>query len=155
MIFVKVFFGILLVLAICVAILFWVNNQKEPSWLGVHDGKLAPCSSKPNCVSSQSDHSEHTIAPLNVSGIDHPLKKIKSIVLTIPKTQVVSEHENYLHVTFRSKHFSFIDDTEFYYDKDREVVHVRSGARVGYSDLGVNRKRVEWIRTQIQDMTQK
>lgn len=77
------------------------------------------------------------------------MDRIKSIALEVPKTTIVSENNDYLHVTFSSKTFSFIDDAEFYYDRDNEIVHVRSAARAGYSDLGVNRKRIEWIRAQL------
>lgn len=112
---------------------------------------MSPCSSKPNCVSSQSTDSEHFIKPLNVKGIDHPFEKIKSIILSVPKTAVIDEQDRYLHATFRSKIFSFVDDVEFYYDQDNEVIHVRSAARLGYSDLGVNRKRVEWIRSKLEE----
>ncbi len=149
MIFAKLLFTILIVSIVAIAVMFWIDNKRVPTTLGVKEGKLSPCSSKPNCVSSQSDNSDHHTEPLNVKGINRPLEKIKSIVLTIPKTSIVTENNQYLHVIFRSKLFSFIDDTEFYYDKDREVIQIRSAARVGYSDLGVNRKRVEWIRSQL------
>ena len=47
-----------------------------------------------------------------------------------------------------SKIFKFVDDVEIRQDGD--VCQIRSGSRVGYSDRGVNRKRVEIIRKAMQ-----
>lgn len=44
----------------------------------------------------------------------------------------------------------FVDDVEFYLDEDTKVIHVRSASRLGQSDLGVNRKRIETIRTEFE-----
>jgi uncharacterized protein (DUF1499 family) len=40
----------------------------------------------------------------------------------------------------------FVDDVEFLFDDTNKKIHVRSASRVGYSDMGVNRKRVEELR---------
>ena len=54
--------------------------------------------------------------------------------------------ETYLHAEFKSAVFRFVDDVEFFADEGAGVIQVRSAARVGNSDLGVNRKRLETIR---------
>ena len=115
---------------------------KRPTNLGVKAGKLAPCPETPNCVSSQSEDPKHKIAPLPYVEIDD----IKKIVNNMERTTIVEQNENYLYVEFKSKLMGFVDDVEFHKDDVNQVVNVRSASRLGKSDLGVNRKRVETIR---------
>ncbi|HEY9596037.1 MAG TPA: DUF1499 domain-containing protein, partial [Cyanophyceae cyanobacterium] len=42
----------------------------------------------------------------------------------------------------------FVDDVEFFLDDNANVIQVRSASRLGESDLGVNRKRIETIRAE-------
>ena len=63
----------------------------------------------------------------------------------MPRSKVVSNKENFLHVEFTSKIFRFVDDVEFYFNEPG-VIHFRSASRIGYSDMGVNRDRIEEIR---------
>ena len=60
---------------------------------------------------------------------------------------VQTDTGSYLHATFVSRIFRFVDDLEL--RADGETIHVRSASRVGYSDLGVNRKRVEALRAKL------
>lgn len=118
---------------------------KRPNNLGVKAGKLAPCPDTPNCVSSQSKDSEHAIDPLPyVSIVD-----IKKVVENMERTTIIEETDNYLYAEFKSRLMGFVDDVEFHKDDVNQVVHVRSASRLGKSDLGVNRKRVESIREQL------
>ena len=71
---------------------------------------------------------------------------LRGVVESLPRTRVVSVTDSYLHAEFRSRIFGFVDDVEFLVDAGAGAVHVRSASRTGYSDLGVNRKRVEEIR---------
>jgi uncharacterized protein (DUF1499 family) len=64
----------------------------------------------------------------------------------MPRSHVVTEQEDYIHAEFASAVFGFVDDVEFIVDAAAHIIHVRSAARVGYFDLGVNRRRVEDIR---------
>ena len=110
---------------------------------------LAPCPNSPNCVSSQSPESdqEHYIAPFRFSGDPAAAwQKLKTAVLAEKRVTIVKEQEDYLHAEMRSLLFRFVDDIEFSLDRDAGLIHVRSASRVGYSDFGVNRKRVEHIR---------
>jgi len=119
----------------------------RPANLGTHDGKFAPCPSSPNCVSSQSPDDAHRIAPLTHSGrAADAMKKLTAIIQTFPRTSVITISDSYLHAEFTSAIFRFVDDLEFLVDETAEVIHVRSASRMGYSDLGVNRKRIEQIR---------
>ncbi|MDR9402608.1 MAG: DUF1499 domain-containing protein [Halothece sp. Uz-M2-17] len=119
---------------------------KRPTNLGIKAGKLAPCPNTPNCVSSQSTDPEHAIKPLPYAEITD----IKRVVNNMERTTIIEETENYLYAEFKSKLMGFVDDVEFHKDDVNQVINVRSASRLGKSDLGVNRKRVEEIRQQLQ-----
>lgn len=119
----------------------------RPDNLGVKDGRLAAVPNSPNCVSTQATDDEHSIAPIPFDGgAEKAMSVLRSIVEEASGATVVSEADRYLHVEFRSQIFRFVDDVEFYIDDQAGVVHFRSASRVGHSDLGVNRKRMESIR---------
>lgn len=117
----------------------------RPNNLGVKDGKLAPCPGSPNCVSSQSEDPQFNIDPLPPITI----ADLKSIVANMERTTIIEETDNYLYAEFKSKLMGYVDDVEFYLDSDANVIQVRSASRLGKSDLGVNRKRIEEIRSQL------
>lgn len=121
---------------------------QRPSNLGVKEGKLAPCPSSPNCVSSQAtpEDATHFIAALPLADI----ARIRAIVEGMERTRVIEAGANYLYAEFESKLMGFVDDVEFYRDATTGVVHVRSASRLGQSDLGVNRQRVETLRDRLQ-----
>ncbi len=130
------------------ALILFACHGARPSGLGVRDGRLAPCPSSPNCVSSQSPDAAHKIDPLPLDGTaGKSIAGIKAMVMTMPRTAVITETGTYLHVEFTSALFRFVDDVEFHADASANVVHVRSASRLGKSDLGVNRKRIEAIRS--------
>jgi uncharacterized protein (DUF1499 family) len=119
----------------------------KPAGLGVKDGRFAPCPSTPNCVSSQSIDPEHAVAPLRFT--DSPedaLGRLQKIISSMKRARIVEESGWYLRAEFTSLIFRFVDDVEFYVDADKKLVQVRSASRVGSSDFGVNRKRVDEIR---------
>jgi uncharacterized protein (DUF1499 family) len=110
---------------------------------------LAPCPNSPNCVSSQAPESDqqHYIAPLRFSGDPASAwERLKAAVLAEKRVTIVAEQDIYLHAEIRSLLFRFVDDVEFSIVADTGLIHVRSASRVGHSDFGVNRKRVERIR---------
>ena len=73
------------------------------------------------------------------------MQRIKELVEEMPRTKIVTVEDNYLHAEFRSSVFRFVDDVEFLVDPKERAIHFRSASRVGYSDLGVNRRRMEQI----------
>ena len=118
---------------------------KPPANIGVTNGRLAPCPDSPNCVSSQSDDKKHTIAPLVYNGGKTAAKEtLTQVVTSMAGSRVITDEEDYLYVEFKSRVMGFVDDVEFYFP-DESIIHVRSASRMGYSDLGVNRKRIETI----------
>lgn len=124
---------------------------KRPNNLGVQDGKLAPCPSSPNCVSSQSEDAGHKIEPLTYKSTPQvALAQLKQAIESLPRTKIITETPNYLYAEFTSAMMGFVDDVEFYLDEDAKVIHLRSASRLGQSDLGVNRKRIENIRAKLQ-----
>ena len=129
---------------------------KRPDNLGVRDGKLAPCPNTPNCVSSQSLDATHSIEPLTYKSTpSEAMADLKSAIQAMKKTKITEENKNYLYAEFTSAIMGFVDDVEFYLDEDAKVIHVRSASRLGQSDLGVNRKRIETIRTKLQELQSK
>ena len=124
-------------------------DWRRPTNLGVKDGRLAPCRSTPNCVSSQADSTdaEHYIAPIAFRG---RMEQLRRAVQSMPRSTVVTADRNYLYAEYRTPLMRYVDDLELYYDERAGLVHVRSASRLGRRDFGVNRKRVEELRALIQ-----
>ena len=118
-----------------------------PANIGVKDGKLAPCPPAPNCVSSQSSDQEHVVEPLRFTGPrPQAVAAMKNLILHMKRTRITEEKDSYLRTEFTSAVFRFVDDVEFFFDDDSRTIQVRSASRLGHSDFGVNRKRIEEIR---------
>ncbi|MDZ8032867.1 DUF1499 domain-containing protein [Nostoc sp. DedSLP04] len=128
-----------------------VFTGKRPNNLGISNGKLTPCPNSPNCVSSQSTDASHQIAPLTFTSTpEQAITNLKQIIESLPRTKIISESKDYLYAEFKSALLGFVDDVEFYLDRTANLIHVRSASRLGQSDLGVNRKRIETIRAKFQ-----
>lgn len=123
---------------------------QRPSNLGVKDGNLSPCPKSPNCVVSQGqEDAEHAIAPLQYEGERNAaMARLVEIVKAMPRTTIVQQTDDYLYTEFTSQLMGFVDDVEFYLPPSESVIHVRSASRLGQSDLGANRQRIEAIRSQ-------
>lgn len=118
-----------------------------PPPVGLVDGHLRPCPSSPNCVCSQANDAGHAIEPLHFSDdAQFAWMRLKVIIEGLPRTKIVKSDDGYLHAEFTTALLRFVDDVEFQLAADRGVIDVRSASRVGHSDLGANRKRVEMIR---------
>jgi uncharacterized protein (DUF1499 family) len=112
--------------------------------------RLKPCPSTPNCVLSTATDEAHRIAPFPFTGpAPDALARVKAAALSFPRTRIAEEAPGYVHLTFKSAVFGFVDDVELEVDEAAKVIHVRSASRVGRSDFGVNRKRVEAIRSKL------
>ncbi len=128
-------------------------SGKQPTNLGVKAGKLTACPNTPNCVCSQaaSADAEHYIAPIayKLPPAD-AMAKLKSVIESMDRTKIISETGDYLYAEFTSALMGYVDDVEFYLDSTTPgQFQVRSASRLGQSDLGVNRKRVEAIRAKL------
>jgi uncharacterized protein (DUF1499 family) len=132
---------------------------KEPPDLGVKGGKLKPPSRTENSVSSQAglypDHPMKAyaeIAPFKFAGdAGAAIDRIKRIVETTEGARIVRAEPTYLYAQFQTRWLKFVDDVEFFADEGAKMVHVRSASRIGRKDFGVNRARVEAIRTRFAD----
>lgn len=126
---------------------------KRPANIGVNSGKLAPCPNSPNCVSSQSQDVQHKIEPLTYkSSPQQAMANLKTVIQNMERTKIITENDNYLYAEFTSKLMGYVDDVEFYLDSSANIIHVRSASRLGKSDLGVNRKRIETIRAKVNEL---
>ncbi len=127
-------------------------SGKRPDNLGVNQGKLLACPGTPNCVSSQADASDkqHFIEAITTDKAPKDaIASLKAIIEAMERSTINEVTDNYLYAEFASKLMGFVDDIEFYAEPSG-VIHVRSAARLGKSDLGVNRKRVDAIREKFQ-----
>jgi len=108
---------------------------------------LALCANKPNCVCSQDTRTYHSIKPLKSRGnAVEILSKIEATLLTFKSCKVITKTDLYLHAEFRTFFFGFVDDVEFFIDEKQNQIQIRSASRLGHSDLGTNRIRMEMIR---------
>jgi uncharacterized protein (DUF1499 family) len=136
-----------LVLAATFLVLFAGCSLRGSSHAGLREGKLSECPDSPNCVSSQTAKKDHAVDPLSYNGSYSEAKEaLLSTISSLPRTKIIDDNGRYLHVTFTSRLMRFVDDVEFLFDDTNKQIHVRSASRVGYSDMGVNRKRVEDLR---------
>ena len=110
--------------------------------------RFAPCPASPNCVSTQapSEDKVHYMAPIPYIGSATPIhKRLLRIIEAMPRCTVTINTPDYMRAEFRSQLFHFVDDVEFYLDEMQQIIHFRSAARSGRSDLGVNRRRMKTI----------
>ncbi|MDQ6952333.1 MAG: DUF1499 domain-containing protein [Mariprofundaceae bacterium] len=136
----------LLVVGVCVFTVLALLSQQEPKHLGLKDRKLRACSDAPNCVCSEDlmkGDKVHFIQPFPANP-DTWKSLQQSIVQQGGTLNKVEKY--YLHATFSSPIFHYVDDVECRWDEAEAVIHIRSASRVGHSDLGVNRQRVEALR---------
>ena len=121
---------------------------------GQSGGRLTACPESPNCVNSQATDARHAIAPIRFTGSQQEAREqVLHLLESLRRVEVVRVEQDYIRATFRSALFRFVDDVEFFFPAEEAgttVIHVRSASRVGYFDLGVNRKRVERLRRSLQ-----
>ncbi|MCO4744196.1 MAG: DUF1499 domain-containing protein [Proteobacteria bacterium] len=112
--------------------------------------RLAPPPKTPNCVHSNVASKRHAyIEPLPIPA--GGFEAAKKIALGMPRSELSETAEGYAHLVFTTAVFRFKDDLELELAED--VIHVRSASRVGKSDLGKNRKRVEALRSLLRAAT--
>ncbi len=147
---------IVLLLAIFVAGQIGLLKGTAPDDLGIRDGKLKPPSNTENSVTSQAalypDNPQRTyadiepIALINGDGAA-TMAKIIDVIEGLERTEVVKKEPNYIHAQFTSRGLQFVDDAEFWFDTEQNVVQVRSAARLGRKDFGMNRQHIEAVRS--------
>jgi len=136
-----------LIAAIVLVMAFFSCAGTRPSNLGVNNERLAPCPSSPNCVSSDDADAVHRIAAfkLAVPAAD-AWRAVRATVAGLPRTRIITETDDYVYAECSSAFFGFVDDLELHLRPAQNLIAARSAARLGHSDFGVNRKRVENLR---------
>lgn len=145
---IKIILTLLLILIVLVCVYFYyLSFAAVPPRVQLDNGQLRPCPDKPNCVSSESHLPYSSIAPFHYSSSDE--QAWQDIITSIHAAggNLKQKDNGFLWATFTSRIFRFVDDVEARLDKTSKLIHIRSASRVGHSDLGINRKRVEKIRT--------
>lgn len=123
--------------------------MKSSKKLGINNGQFSPMPKSPNAVSSQTTEPDKQVNPLPMIGNKlETKKKIIACLETLGKNSIKTSSQDYIHSVFVSALLRFKDDVELYIDDENELVHFRSASRVGYSDLGANRKRYQAFRKQ-------
>lgn len=123
-----------------------------PSFANPALDDIANCPSSPNCVSTLTDQQDKKMEPINWDKRINPIEKISEIIESMERTKVLSKSENSLHAIFISSLFRFKDDVIFYFDQESNKIHFKSQSRVGYSDLGVNKERMEELSRRISEL---
>ncbi len=132
-----VIFGIVL-------IVFSIASRKQPE-LGLANGQLQPCPTTPNCVCSEYQVEGAKIEPLKYNrSATEAWQKLKQAV-SETGGEIIIDEADYLRVIYQTPLLRYIDDVEFRHEKNKQLIHLRSASRVGQSDMGANRKRVEKI----------
>lgn len=138
-----------LIFTLSIASLLSACSGQPPKSLGSETQPLAACPSSPNCVSSyEATDNSHFIAPIVSSdSIENKHQQLTQLILESNNAQITKSTPRYIRAEYTSAFWGFVDDVEFILQDTR--IHMRSASRLGYSDLGVNRDRLESIRAQL------
>ncbi len=128
-----------------------ISKSGKP--VGIVDGRLAPCPDKPNCVCSEFLKNErHYFEPLNIiAGKEDDAWQQLQAIIGDQGGKIITANERYLAAEFTSRVFGFVDDFEARLDAMNRQIQLRSASRVGTSDFGVNRKRINTISELLKD----
>lgn len=149
----KFILSALLVMVLAIAAFLLADPQQplfafhgsQPTNLGTQ----APCPPTPNCVSSQANgDQQHYIEPIAYQSPD-TYAQITKILTAQKHLKIIKATDNYIYAQATSRLMGFVDDLEFYFQPMEQIIHLRSASRLGESDLGVNRQRLEQIKLQL------
>jgi uncharacterized protein (DUF1499 family) len=133
---------------------FLLMTLMTPASVNAQPVNLLPaCPNSPNCVSSQANatDTEHFIAPFKISGsVETAWAALQQALLQQSRTIITVKTDKVVHAEATSLIFRFVDDVDALLDVDAPLIHIRSASRTGYSDFGVNRKRMEALRKTLQ-----
>lgn len=138
--------GVVVLLMVWTGWLAWLSCSSKTPDVQLVDGHLRPCPETPNCVSSESVAPQSRIEPLRFKGAPQAAWSDLESSIRDLGGNVVEQRGGFLRATFTSRIFRFVDDVEFRMVAEEGVIHLRSASRVGRSDMGVNRERVERLR---------
>ena len=101
--------------------------------------ELKPCVEIAHCVREE----------WKVNNIEEPFEVIKTFIENTPRTEIVEIYGDYLHAEATSKWMKYVDDLEVSFLPESNILLIRSESRVGESDLGVNQKRVDLLKSKM------
>jgi len=128
-------------------VLIIVSCSSGPKKIGMRGRFFQACPGTPNCVSSMDKRRNHYVAPINYTiSNEDAFKRLIVVLNSMNKVTVLKQTPTYVYVVFRTPLMNFKDDVEFYLPSFSKIIHIRSASRIGFSDMGANRKRVELIR---------
>lgn len=123
-------------------------SGNRPQQLLNGDGTFVECPTSPNCVSSDSTSEQHQVAAFTINPDAADLwQSVKVVVATLPRTTLAVDQAQYLHAECRSALMGYVDDLQLQLRPDQGIIAVYSASRLGHSDFGVNRERVEHLRS--------
>lgn len=130
-------------------------SGSPPKGLGITDGKFPPCPDKPNCVVSHEYDQEHFIDPISYTrSFSEAYPELIKSIEEMPGSKIIIKEKRYIRAEFTSRLMRYIDDVEFYFSPGEKIIQVRSASRLGHSDMGVNRERIETLRSIFGQMNQ-
>lgn len=119
--------------------IFFSNFFLFPAFSFASHVELKPCIAFAHCVREEWD----------VSNIENPFEEIISSIENTPRTEIVEINGDYLHAKATTKWMKYVDDLEVSYLPESNHLLIRSESRVGESDLGVNQKRVDLLKSKL------
>lgn len=138
--------ALILILLLVGSVFMMIENYKDPSNVGIHNGKLSELKKSDNGVSSQTVQEEKYVEPLVFYGdLDQTKKTLIEAFDECGTYEIKINTDNYMHVIFISGKMKFRDDLEILIDTENNLIHYRSESRIGYSDMGVNLDRYNKI----------
>lgn len=122
----------------------------SPAW-AQGDNDIPSCPPTPNCVTSApTADDEHHILPLRYErSWETAWDRLRKLLKSQERVVIVEDANGLIRAEATSRVFRFVDDVEFRLDPAKHLIQVRSASRVGYSDFGVNRRRIESLREQL------
>lgn len=127
---------------------------ERPTDLGFVAGgtELRPCPETPNCVSNTATDDEHSIEALVLTAPPaEAWAAVREALSEMPRMEIITDDGAYIHAEQTSRLMRYVDDLELALDAEDGIIAVRSASRLGKSDLGVNRERVEALRSALRE----
>lgn len=116
----------------------------RPDNIGIVNQKLTACPESPNCVSSDSIDKGHHVPALKLQkAAELVWLEVKAYLEMQENMEIITQTADYIHIESTSSLMRFVDDFELHLRKQDGTIAVRSASRLGHSDFGVNRQRIE------------
>ncbi|HEY7866737.1 MAG TPA: DUF1499 domain-containing protein [Psychromonas sp.] len=137
----------LALLTVCLILSLSACSETNPPQSSRVIERIDPCPTSPNCVSSDASDKKHFILPFQLTtSAEQAWPIVQEVILQLPRSSIVRQTDSFLQVECRSAVFGFVDDLKLQLRANKGIIAVYSASRLGYSDFGVNRDRIEALR---------